>query len=286
VLKLEDMTDPELLHRVDRYDHAVGASREVLIARYAEVERKIAKFTHSHPSRPVSPTPGPGPSPPPAPGKAAPPKIGVRKLQAALNAFTRRYLHGMAPIAVDGKKGPETKRRIQDVKFYLGYAKGKNSAVVDGKFIKRLRRPGSPRFSNPAMLTRARRRRGKQKKLSAHSHAQKDGTVVIDGYPVAGWIAVQVLWARDHGWSGKVLSGYRTPEYSEHVCMRMYHRPSVPGKCAGRSSNHVGLVAPFGAVDVSLPEQFAACMRRSPHTPTLCNALPATDPRHFSHTGH
>jgi hypothetical protein len=192
----------------------------------------------------------------------------------------------MAPIAVDGKKGPETKRRIQDVKFYLGYAKGKNSAAVDVQFIKRLRKPGSARFSNPAMLTRARRRRSKQKKLSVTSHAQKDGTVLIDGYRVAGWIAVQVLWARDHGWSGKVLSGYRTPEYSEHVCLRMYHRTSVPGKCAGRSSNHVGLVAPFGAVDVSMPDQFAACMRRSPHTPTLCNALPTTDPRHFSHTGH
>lgn len=290
-LKLEDLTDAELLHRVDRYDHAVGASREVLIARYTEVERRIAQLTGSHPAAP-KPRPN-GPAPPrPAPGRPggpagkAPPKVAVRKLQAALNAFSKRYLHGLAPIAVDGKKGPETKRRIQDVKFYLGYAKGKNSAVVDTKFLRRLRRPGSPRFSNPAMLTRARARRKKQKKLSARSLAQRNGTTVIDGYPVANWIAVQVLWARENGWRGKVLSGYRTPEHSEQVCLQMYHRTSVPGKCAGRSSNHVGLVPPFGAVDVSEPGQFAACMRRSPHKPSLCNALPATDPRHFSHTGH
>lgn len=291
--KLEDLTDPELLHRVDRYDHAVGASREVLIERYAEIEKKIARITGSHPAKPQPrPTPsgggGGGGGAPPVPSPPQPrPKIGVRKLQAALNRFTQKYLHGMAPIAVDGKKGPETKHRIRDVKFYLGYAKGKNSGALDREFLRRLRRPGSPRYSNAAMLARARARRRKQKKLSAHSLAQRNGTVVIDGYPVAHWIAVQVLWAREHGgWTGKVLSGYRTPEHSEHVCMQMYHRPSVPGKCAGRTSNHVGLMPPFGAVDVSNPEQFAAAMRHSPHTPTLCNALPATDPRHFSHTGH
>ncbi|HEX6457407.1 MAG TPA: glycoside hydrolase domain-containing protein [Thermoleophilaceae bacterium] len=291
VLKLEDLTDPELLHRVDRYDHAVGASREVLIARYAEIEKKIAQLGGSDPAKP-RPRPAPsgggggGAAPVPAPPRPQP-KIGVRRLQAALNRFTQKYLHGLAPIAVDGKKGPETKHRIRDVKFYLGYGKGKNSAGVDTAFIHRLRKPGSARFSNPAMLARARARRRRQKKLSAHSLAQHNGTTMIDGYAVANWIAVQVLWARNHGgWTGKVISGYRTPEYSEHVCMRMYHRPSVPGKCAGRSSNHVGLVPPFGAVDVSNPEQFAAAMRRSPHQPTLCNALPATDPRHFSHTGH
>ncbi|HKN93103.1 MAG TPA: glycoside hydrolase domain-containing protein [Thermoleophilaceae bacterium] len=284
-LKLEDLTDPELLHRVDRYDHAVGASREVLIGRYAEIEKQIARITGSHPAKP---TPGGGGGAPPVPPPPLQrPKIGVRKLQAALNKFTREYLHGMAPIAVDGKKGPETKHRIRDVKFYLGYAKGKNSAALDRAFLRRLRKPGSPRYANAAMLARARARRRKQRKLSAHSLAQRNGTTVIDGYAVANWIAVQVLWAREHGgWTGKVLSGYRTPEYSEHVCMRMYHRPSVPGKCAGRSSNHVGLLPPAGAVDVSNPEQFAAAMRRSPHSPTLSNALPATDPRHFSHTGH
>ena len=295
VLTLEDLPDPELLHRVDRYDHAVGASREVLIARYAEVERKIARLTGTHPSRP-RPTPADGggatpgaPRPPKRPDRPAgkvPAKVGVRKLQLALNKFTQRYLHGMAPIGVDGKRGPETNHRIRDVKFYLGYAKGKNSAAVDRALLRRLRRPGSPRYSNPAMIARARSRRSKQKKLSTQSLAQHNGTVMIDGYRVAAWIGVQVLWARENGWHGKVLSGYRTPEYSEHVCMRMYHRPSVPGRCAGRTSNHVGLVAPSGAVDVSMPEQFAAAMRRSPHSPTLCNALPATDPRHFSHTGH
>jgi len=288
-LKLEDLTDPELMHRVDRYDHAVGASREVLIARYAEIEKKIARLTGSHPAQPrPRPTGGGGGGAAPVPARPQPrPKIGVRKLQAALNKFAQKYLHGMAPIAVDGKKGPETRHRIRDIKFYLGYGKGKNSAVVDRDFLKRLRRPGSPRYSNPAMLSRAHARRRKQKKLSAHSLGQRIGTTVIDTYPVANWIAVQVLWAREHGgWTGKVLSGYRSPEHSEQVCLQQFHRTSVPGKCAGRKSNHVGLVPPFGAVDVSNPEQFAAAMRHSPHTPTLCNALPATDPRHFSHTGH
>jgi glycoside hydrolase-like protein/putative peptidoglycan binding protein len=284
-IDLSKLTDDELIRRVDRLDLGVDRSRDVLIARYAHVEKRLARLVHehgrqggngsatpvAHPVQPVKPVP-------------APP--GTRSLQKLLNAFAAKHLKGMAPLAVDGKIGPATKARIRAVKYYLGYAdKNRKSVAVDAKLLQRLHRPGSARLSNPAMLARARARRRKQHKMAKRSAAPHAGVATFDGRPVAAWMAPYLHWARDNGWAGTLNSGWRDPAYSEHLCMQKCGKPKCPNTCAGRSSNHVGRVKPQGAIDVSHYAEFAELMRRCPLTPRILNDLPS-DPVHFSATGH
>jgi hypothetical protein len=306
--KLTDLTDAELLHRIDRLEHAVERSREVLIGRYIVVEKEIAKLTHKQP--PVVPTPTgggggthvkpkpkpgpePGPKPKPVPGgggKLPAPKAGVKNVQRLLNAFTAHFLHDVTPLAVDGRKGKQTNRRIRSVRYYLGYGKtGMKTAKVDDKLLQRLQHVGSPRFFNPAMLVRSRKRRRKQHKLMKKMRAPQDGVLMFeDQKPVAAWIHPYLVWARKNGWTGRVISGYRTPEYSEHICItqRCNGAPRC-ATCAGRASNHCVKIKPGGAVDVS-PEstaQFAQLMLRCPFEPKLRNLVPG-DTNHFSGSGH
>jgi len=117
--------------------------------------------------------------------------------------------------------------------------------------------------------------------LDAGKHPSGVGT--IDGKQVAKWIIPYVKKARQMGWKGTVTSGYRSPAYSEQLCMNMCGAPSCPGTCAGKSSNHSGKVYPAGAIDVSEPESFGAIMRKI--NAPLKNDLPS-DPVHYSYTGH
>lgn len=112
---------------------------------------------------------------------------------------------------------------------------------------------------------------------------RRPGLVWYDGKQVASWIADDLDKARAHGWHGVVVSGYRTPAYSESLCYRMCGRPSCPGTCAGRSSNHSqGYIFPNGAVDVTdyyrLAEVAAQLGLR------IKNRLPR-DRVHFSNSG-
>lgn len=113
--------------------------------------------------------------------------------------------------------------------------------------------------------------------------SQASGTIVIDGVPVAKWIAVYVKKARSMGWTGHVTSGYRTPAQSVAACQNMCGADSCPGQCAGTSSNHSGKRFPNGAVDVSEYDEFGRIMRQI--NAPLKNDLPA-DRVHFSFTGH
>ena len=117
--------------------------------------------------------------------------------------------------------------------------------------------------------------------LDSGKHPSGVGT--IDGKEVAKWIIPYVKKARSMGWNGTVLSGYRSPEYSEQLCMNMCGAPSCPGTCAGKSSNHSGKVYPAGAIDVSDEATFGSIMAKI-HAP-LKNDLPS-DRVHFSYTGH
>lgn len=122
-------------------------------------------------------------------------------------------------------------------------------------------------------------------RLKDHKPAT-DGTTVIDGKQVASWIARWVLEARKKSlWHGYVISGYRSPEYSTSICEAMCGAPTCPGRCAGASSNHSGLVYPRGAVDVDLAhrDEFARAMQTL--GAPLRNAL-ANDPNHFSQAGN
>jgi len=210
----------------------------------------------------------------------------VKALQTALNAFTGKRLHGIAPLMVDGVKGRATVKRIREVKGYLGYTgRAAKTPIVDKEFMQRLRHPRSARYSSPRMLARALRRRRAQKKAAKASSAPRSGVATFDGRPVAAWLLPYLVWARQNGWKGTLNSGWRDPAYSEHLCLQMCGRPSCPGKCAGRTSNHAGSVKPAGAIDVSDYATFGQLMARCPYTPKLQNKLGARDPVHFSVSG-
>ncbi len=315
---LGGLTDEQLLSRIDRLDQALDTSRAVLIARFAQAEKSLALLAPAQPAKAPPGQPGngsvsaqptqpglvqpkrppahsaPQPKGPPtqsagAPAPAAariPATPDVRNLQRALNQFSRRFLKGMTPLVVDGKKGRLTKQRIRAVRYYLGYTgpAGK-STLVDADFVRRLRNPRSARFSNPAMLARAAGRRRAQQKAALRSVAPRAGVAMFDGKPVAAWIKPYLDWARQHGWHGTLNSGWRDPVHSEQICKEKCHAVRCPGTCAGRSSNHVGRIKPAGAIDITEPAMFAQLMLKCPLSPRLVNALPH-DPIHFSVTGH
>ncbi len=116
--------------------------------------------------------------------------------------------------------------------------------------------------------------------------AKASGVTRYDGVPVAAWMVPYLQWARANGWRGRLVSGWRDPNYSRSLCMRMCGEPSCPGRCAGLNSNHVGSAEPRGAIDVSEYTHFAALMRRCPLEPRIFNALGARDPVHFSASGN
>jgi hypothetical protein len=293
---LTELSDEELLKRIERLDRALDRSRAVLIKRYGAVEGEIARLAPKRAEPPPKPHEnGKVPAKPPAakrePHRPARPRTmseaQVKELQSALNAFTGRTLKSFGELIVDGETGPATKKRIREAKYYLGYsAKERRSSKVDEEFLKRLRKPRSARLSNPAMLTRAVRRRRKQHKVARKSLTVTSGTTTFDGKPVAAWMKPYLDWAREQGWDGTLISGYRDPAHSEQVCIQKCGHPTCPGNCAGRSSNHAGSVKPAGALDVSDYVRFGQLMARCPYEPRLKNELGARDPNHFSFSGH
>jgi predicted chitinase/peptidoglycan hydrolase-like protein with peptidoglycan-binding domain len=262
--------EAELLERVEELDRALHRTRRRIISRYATVDKEL-----------------PAPPPKRRDPKPKPPKRpeaeDVRALQQELNRFTERHLHNVGPLIVDGVKGPATRARIRRAKYWLGYgAKARRTTAAGPELVTRLRHP---RKVNPAMLARGVKRRRAQRKLARKSSVDRAGVVQFDGHAVAAWIEPHLTWARANGWKGTIYSGYRTPEHSEEICRQKCGAPTCPGRCAGRTSNHSGRVAPAGAVDVSDYATFGRLMTRSPHRPRLMNALPTTDPNHFSASG-
>lgn len=217
-----------------------------------------------------------------------PTKGEISTLQTELNAFTDKRLRGVAPLIVDGDKGPATDQRIRMVKHYLGY-KHPLGAGAGKTLIPRLKHPKTPeRFPDPSYVRRGIGRRVRQRvryRQQLVASVVAPGVGRYDGVPVAVWLVPYLQYARRNGWQGKLVSGWRSPAYSESLCQRMCGAPSCPGKCAGRSSNHSGSSRPQGAVDVSDYARFGKLMAKRPETPRIFNALGAQDPVHFSTTG-
>ena len=288
-LRLDDLTDAELRERIERLDHALDRSRVTLMRRYVSTERELAELGHRPDPSGPAPLPDRPPPRPDKPGQPRPPKRTpqIETLQRALNRFTGRYLEGVAPLGVDGDKGRLTRRRVRRVKWYLGYTgEDQQSAAVTSTFLRRVRQPRSPRYSPPGMLTRGAARRRKQHEVAKKAVEARNGVAVFEGEPVAAWMLPYVQWARAHGWHGRILSGYRTPEESEQICLGRCGKPSCPGNCAGRASNHSGKDKPRGALDVTDEGTFAAAMRSCPYSPRIFNSIGASDPNHFSATGN
>ena len=169
---LRDLSDEELDRRIDVLDRSIDQSRKQRIARYARAEKELAVLTGKPAVTPGEAGQEAGQEAAAANGKRSPSKqpqerVGVKALQRALNKFTEKYLDGLPPLEVDGKKGTETDKRIGTVKYYLGYGGAeRRSAAVQPAFLRRLMHPRSPRFSGARMLARAARRRSKQRKAA------------------------------------------------------------------------------------------------------------------------
>ena len=124
--------------------------------------------------------------------------------------------------------------------------------------------------------------------LEAHKPdppASTTGIGTYDGHSVAAWFIPWLEKIRARGrWTGVVVSGYRSPEYSTSLCYAICGAPRCPGRCAGASSNHSGVNFPGGAIDVTDYYTFAA-EARAIGAP-FHNGLPSTDPVHFSNPGN
>ena len=284
---LVDLSDDELLERIDRLDRQLDRARAVMIRRYIEVEKDLIALAPQPKEKKVVVKPAAEPGVvKPGPRREKLTREQIRDLQTALNEFSGKHLVGMGALLVDGVMGPATKKRIRLAKHYLGYTgTARKTIAFDDDFLKRLRHPRSARHSNPRMLSRALRRRRKQRKAAKLSRAPRAGVDTFDGEPVAAWMKPYLVWARENGWSGTLNSGWRDPAHSERLCHDICGAPTCPGRCAGRTSNHVGNVKPAGSIDVSNPAQFGELMKRCPYEPKLINRLGARDPWHFSVSG-
>ncbi len=198
---LKDLSDEELDQRIDVLDRRMDQSRKLRIARYARTEKELAELTGK---RSVTPLVKPDKKGGKKDDKKRRPelekddpkqesqRVGVKALQRALNAFTEKYLEGLPPLEVDGKKGTETDKRISTVKYHLGYGGAeRRSAAVPPAFLRRLKQPRSPRFSGARMLARAARRRSKQRKA-----AKKLTSGPIEGAPkhIIDAIVLPIAW--------------------------------------------------------------------------------------------
>lgn len=212
----------------------------------------------------------------------------VRRVQAALNAFTNKRLRGVAPLIEDGDQGPATDKRIRQCKYWLGF-KVPTGAGVGDKLIVRLREPKHlEHFPDKSFVIRGLARRARQRlryRQQLVLSTVAPGVTRYDGVPVAIWLVPYLQWARNHGWQGRLVSGWRSPAYSESLCIHMCGAPQCPGTCAGRASNHSGSEKPHGALDVSDYLKFAQVIKGCPRSPRIFNDLPR-DLVHFSANGH
>jgi hypothetical protein len=153
------------------------------------------------------------------------------------------------------------------------------------KTARRNRREAQDKRQRISTLRSARKRANRLARIARHNRKVigKQGLVWVNGKQVPTWIAEELKKARAYGWQGYVVSGYRTPAYSESLCYAMCGRPKCPGMCAGRSSNHSqGFVFPHGAVDVTDYYRLQSISQK--HGLRIHNALPR-DRVHFSNSG-
>lgn len=212
-------------------------------------------------------------------------------LQNEMNAFVQRNKSlGYAPLRVDGEMGRLTKQRIRDIKFDLGYARKNLKVAVGAPFFHRMRHPNwvRPEWRATKQAVKNGKKRRARRRIRVRQNQVrgflKPGVGSFDGRPVAKAAIPVLQWCRAHGWHGVLVSGYRTPAYSESLCYRMCGRPQCPGRCAGRATNHAYALPTRFGIDVSDYVTFRTVVSRCPVRPHIHNALP-NDRVHFSPSG-
>jgi hypothetical protein len=201
-------------------------------------------------------------------------------------------------VVVDGDYGDDTREAAEQVCLGLGI--DPKEALRDGVTPDLRIKLRHPKRRTPAELERSKgaaarnhraqlRRRFAPAVTAASAHA--GGVATFDGKQVAAWIVPSLRWARNHGWTGSVTSGFRTCAHQTEVAKQFAAGQGKTvaqiypnGPCA---SNHVGTAHPRGAVDVSQPAQLADVLRNNPSHPKLVWGGPVIgDQVHFSATGH
>lgn len=92
---------------------------------------------------------------------------------------------------------------------------------------------------------------------SSATISHKGGVTLLDGKPVASWIAKRLERARAAGWQGHVNSGYRSVAEQRRIYNSGVRPAAKPGQ-----SNHNFTAYPGGAVDVTDPQQLAAILQK------------------------
>lgn len=103
------------------------------------------------------------------------------------------------------------------------------------------------------------------------------GVGEFDGHQVALWIIPYLVYARAHGWTGHVESGYRSEAEQREIYDSGVRPAAVPG-----TSNHEGKVFPRGAVDVTEAAQLSSILEHMPGG-SLLKWAGSADPVHFSY---
>lgn len=217
-------------------------------------------------------------------------KDEIRHLQVELNNWARDHKElGRQTLKLDGEDGKLTMELLHAVRWDLGYEKT-TGFPVDDNFYKRLHHPNDVRpqwgATKEAVNRGKKRRRARQlwvirNSVRAYLHP---GVGRFDGVPVAKTAIPVLKWCRNNGWPGRLVSGYRTPAYSESLCYAMCGHPSCPGRCAGRATNHAYATPERFAIDVSEYVKFREVVGHCPIKPHVHNSLP-NDLVHFSPSG-
>jgi hypothetical protein len=215
----------------------------------------------------------------------------VHRLQTALNEFTTRFSDlGFTKLMVDGQMGVATKKRLHDVKYMVGYLQQNLDTPADENFFKRAKHPNQVMsdVQREDAIKRGQQRRDSRRKWLRRNKIRaflKPGVGTFDGKPVAKCVIPVLQWCRNNGWKGQLVSGYRSPAFSEQLCFRMCGHSTCPGRCAGRSTNHAYSDPSRFAIDVSDYATFGRVVAHCPIAPHIHNSLP-NDLVHFSPSGH
>jgi hypothetical protein len=219
-------------------------------------------------------------------------KTAIRRLQNTLNHFVDRYPNlGSSKLRVDGERGQLTRKRFEEVQYDLGYLHENILLTPNDDFYHRVGRPNhvEPRWgATKEAVKRGQKRRSQRRhaaRLNKFQAYLKPGVGSFDGVSVARTAIPVLSWCRANGWHGRLVSGYRTPAYSESLCYHMCGRPSCPGRCAGRATNHAYATPDRFAMDVSDYINFGHVVARCPIRPHVHNSLP-NDRVHFSPAGN
>lgn len=215
------------------------------------------------------------------------PGADFKHLQASADKVLSDHKFPWARTKIDGVPGPLSWKAIGFAAFCIGLSKAQVRNIHEGKITEHAQlyiRREKPRTD--AMKKRDAERVERLRAIRerhADPDPDGDGLATWEGTTVDAGFIPALKYAKKHGWDGTVVSGYRTPEYSESLCYAMCGSPACPGRCAGKSSRHSQKNGE-GAIDVSDYYTFGRLMEEGDFP--WHNSLGAADPVHFSRYGN